>query len=74
MVGAQFDDDQNQFKLERYFTLDALASRPVGHGVELFAAAENLLDRTYSIGRTPIRTVGAPLLARVGIRFRLGSR
>ena len=74
LVGAQFDDDQNQLQLDRYFTLDALVSRPVGHGVELFAAAENLLDRRYSIGRTPVRTVGPPLLARFGFRLRLGSR
>ena len=73
-VGDQFDDDQNQLKLDHYFTLDALVSRPVGHGVELFAAAENLLDRRYTIGRTPVRTVGPPLLARVGIRVRLGSK
>jgi outer membrane receptor protein involved in Fe transport len=74
LVGAQFDDDQNQLQLDRYFTLDALVSRPVGHGVELFAAAENLLDRRYTIGRTPVRTVGPPLLARFGIRVRLGSK
>ena len=74
VVGAQFDDDQNQFKLERYVTVDALASYPVGHGVELFGAAENLFDRTYSIGRTPLRTIGPPLLARFGLRYRLGSR
>jgi outer membrane receptor protein involved in Fe transport len=74
LVGAQFDDDQNQFKLDRFFTLDALASRPVGHGVELFAAVENLFDREYTIGRTPLRTVGPPLLARFGIRLRMGSK
>lgn len=74
VVGAQFDDDQNQLQLDRYFTLDALVSRPVGHGVELFAAAENLLDRRYTIGRTPVRTIGPPLLARFGIRLRVGSK
>jgi outer membrane receptor protein involved in Fe transport len=74
VVGAQFDDDQNQFKLDRFFTLDALASRPVGHGVELFAAVENLFDREYTVGRTPLRTIGPPLLARFGIRLRMGSK
>ena len=73
-VGAQFDDDQNQFKLDRFFTLDARASRPVGHGVELFAAVENLFDREYTVGRTPLRTIGPPLLARLGIRLRIGSK
>lgn len=73
-VGLQFDDDQNQFRLERYFTLDAFASRSLGRGVEAFGAFENLFNERYDIGRTPVRTVGPPLLARVGIRFRLGGR
>ena len=73
-IGVQFDDDQNRFKLDRYFTLDAFVSRPIGRGVELFAAAENLFDQEYDIGRTPLRTVGPPLLARFGVRLRLGNR
>ena len=73
-TGIQFDDDQNRFELDRYFTLDAFVSRPIGRGVELFAAAENLFDQEYDIGRTPVRTVGPPVLARFGFRLRLGSR
>jgi outer membrane receptor protein involved in Fe transport len=71
---SQFDDDQNQFRLDPYFTLDAFASRSLGHGVEVFGAFENLTGQRYDIGRTPLRTIGPPLLARVGIRFQLGSR
>jgi outer membrane receptor protein involved in Fe transport len=74
VIGAQFDDDQNQFKLNRYFALDALVLRRVARGVELLAAAENLLNQRYDVGRTPVRTIGPPLLARFGFRFRLGSR
>ncbi|HEX5732502.1 MAG TPA: TonB-dependent receptor [Blastocatellia bacterium] len=73
-IGVQFDDDQNRFKLDRYFTLDAFVSRPIGRSVEVFAAAENLFDQEYDIGRTPVRTVGPPLLARFGVRLRLGNR
>lgn len=73
-VGLQFDDDQNQFRLDRYFTLDAFASRSLGRGVEVFGAFENLFNERYDIGRTPVRTIGPPLLARVGVRFQLGSR
>ena len=73
-IGAQFDDDQNRFRLDRYFTLDGFVSRPVGRGVELFAAAENLFDKEYDIGRTPLRTIGPPLLARFGVRLRFGSK
>jgi outer membrane receptor protein involved in Fe transport len=73
-VGSQFDDDQNQFQLDRYFTIDAFASRLLGRGVELFAAFENLTGQRYDIGRTPVLTVGPPVLARAGFRFNLGSR
>jgi outer membrane receptor protein involved in Fe transport len=73
-VGAQFDDDQNRFQLDRFFALDALVSRRIAKGLELFAAAENLFNQRYDIGRTPVRALGPPLLARIGIRFRSGSR
>ncbi len=72
--GEQFDDDQNLFRLDPYFTLDAFASRSLGHGVEVFGAFENITGQRYDIGRTPIRTLGPPLLARVGVRFQVGSR
>ena len=72
--GEQFDDDQNQFRLNPYFTLDAFASRSLGRGVEVFGALENLTGQRYDIGRTPLRTIGPPLLARIGIRFQMGSR
>ncbi|HKR01246.1 MAG TPA: TonB-dependent receptor [Pyrinomonadaceae bacterium] len=72
--GGQFDDDQNQFRLEKYFTLDALVSRRLTRRVEAFAAVENLFNERYSVGLTPVRTIGPPLLARFGFRFFLGSR
>ena len=71
---TQFDDDQNLFALDPYFTLDALASRSLGKGVEAFGAFENLTGERYDIGRTPVRTIGPPLLARIGVRFQLGKR
>jgi len=33
--------------------------------------AENLLNQRYLTGRTPVTTVGPPILIRGGIRFRL---
>lgn len=69
--GEQFDDDQNRFPLGRYFTLDALASRRLTRNFDVFVAAENLLNQRYLVGRTPVTTIGPPLLLRAGIRFRL---
>ncbi len=61
--GAQFDDDQNRFRLDRYFTLDAFASRRLTRNLEAFLAAENIFDQRYTTGLTPVRTIGPPTLA-----------
>lgn len=73
-VGAQFEDDQNQLRLERFFTLDLLAGRSLGRGLEAYAGFESLLNRRYTVGLTPVRTLGPPLLARVGLRFHYAAR
>ena len=72
--GNQFDDDQNTLLLRRYFVLDATASHTLRHGVELFVAVENLTNRRYDVGRTPVLTIGTPILARAGVRLQLGAR
>lgn len=72
--GQQFDDDQNRLPLGRYFTLDALASRRLTRHFDLFVAAENLFNQRYLVGRTPVSTIGPPLMVRAGIRFRLAQR
>ncbi|OLE56056.1 MAG: hypothetical protein AUG51_00520 [Acidobacteria bacterium 13_1_20CM_3_53_8] len=71
---SQFDDDQNIFLLAPYFTLDAFISRPLSRALDLFVAAENIFNRRYEIGRTPVATLGPPLLMRAGFRLRLGAR
>jgi outer membrane receptor protein involved in Fe transport len=72
--GNQFDDDQNRLLLRRYFTLDVNASHRLRPGVDVFVSVENLLNRRYDVGRTPVLTVGPPLLARAGLRLRFGAR
>jgi outer membrane receptor protein involved in Fe transport len=72
--GRQFDDDQNLLPLDSYFNLDAYVSRALGHNVELFGAMENVLNQRYQVGRTPIITLGPPILARVGLRLTLGKQ
>jgi len=73
-ASAQFDDDQNLFRLRRYFTLDVFLSRRLGRGVEAFFAAENLFSQRYETSKTPVTTVGPPILLRVGFRLRLPAR
>ncbi len=74
MIGKQFDDDLNTFPLGRFFVLDFIASRSVGHGVELFGAAENLFDVKYAAAATPVTQLGLPIAARVGLRFEFPKR
>ncbi len=71
---SQFDDDQNLFRLGSYFVLDATVSRRVSSRVDLFVAGENLFNERYEIGKTPVTTIGPPILVRVGFRLHLGNR
>lgn len=73
-VGSQFEDDQNLMVLDRYFTVDLLAGRSLGHGIEAFGAFENLCNERYVVGLTPVPTLGAPFSARIGLRLKLPSR
>ena len=73
-VGQQFDDDQNQFVLHRFYTTDFQVGRMVRRRVELFFAAENFLDQRYETARTPTVNLGPPALLRLGIRVNLPSK
>jgi outer membrane receptor protein involved in Fe transport len=67
--GPQFDDDLNQLELERYGVVDLSASQELLRGVTVFVAVENLFDKDYDVGRTPLRTVGWPRSVRAGARL-----
>ncbi len=71
--GHQFDDDANAFRLSGFFQLDGYASHSFPHGVDLYAEGQNLLDRTIQAGRTPVLTLGTPLIGTIGIRWRVGE-
>jgi outer membrane receptor protein involved in Fe transport len=70
-VGKAFDDDQNQFPLDRFYTMDLQFGRALTRHLDLFAAAENLTDERYQVARTPIINLGPPLLYRIGLRLNL---
>jgi outer membrane receptor protein involved in Fe transport len=72
MSGTQFDDDQNQYPLGRFFVLDAMAWREIGRGAELFVAGENLFNAQYWTAATPVPQLGLPIAVRAGFRFHLG--
>ncbi|MGC2334100.1 MAG: TonB-dependent receptor [Candidatus Acidiferrales bacterium] len=74
MVGKQYDTVGNQFLMGGYFVLDAMASRSIGGGVQIFAAAENLLDRGYLFSLSGGPELGLPITARFGLRFNIPER
>ncbi|HEY1649963.1 MAG TPA: TonB-dependent receptor [Terracidiphilus sp.] len=73
MSGRQFDDDANAFLLHSYFRLDAYASRSFRSRWVIFAAGENLLDRSIEVSKTPTTTLGQARVARIGFQLSLGK-
>jgi outer membrane receptor protein involved in Fe transport len=71
---AAYDDDVNTLRLNPYFAMDAIVSRPLTSGAELFVAAENLTNQRYQVALTPAANLGPPILVRVGVRLQLGAR
>ena len=66
--GSAYDDDLNLFPLNGYGVVDVSASQQLLRGTNVFVAVENLFNKDYDTGRTPIRTIGWPRTARVGVR------
>jgi outer membrane receptor protein involved in Fe transport len=73
-VGQQFDDDQNQFPLDRFYTMDAQVGRAVTRNVEIYGALENLTNQRYQVAKTPVVNLGPPILFRVGVRLSYPAR
>jgi outer membrane receptor protein involved in Fe transport len=73
LIGPQFDDDLNLFKLGSYFVLDATVSRRLGETTEVFLAVENLFNREYPVRSNPA-SIGTPLLIQGGVRFQIRGR
>ena len=74
-VGNQFDDDQNLYPLGSFYTMDLEVGRNLTRNLELFAAAENVLDERYRIANTPVAgggtvfNIGPPVMYRIGMRL-----
>jgi len=71
---AAYDDDVNTLRLNPYFTVDAIVSRQVAHGAELFVAGGKLTNQRYQVALTPSANLGPPILVRIGVRVQLGAR
>ena len=72
-VGVQYDNDLNTFLLRRFFVMDLMASHALTPALDVFVAADNLLNQRYDIAQNPLN-LAPPILARVGLRLNLGAR
>jgi outer membrane receptor protein involved in Fe transport len=70
---AQFDDDQNQFRLAGFATVDAFVLRRINRSFEIYLAAENIFNDKVEAGRTPVLTLASPRTLRVGVRINFSS-
>ncbi|MCU1298230.1 MAG: TonB-dependent receptor [Acidobacteriaceae bacterium] len=68
-VGTQYDDDQNTLPLDRFYAMDLMVGRSITHGMQAFAAVENLTNERYMVARTPVVNLGPPILFRIGLRY-----
>jgi outer membrane receptor protein involved in Fe transport len=71
--GRLYDDDANAHLLHSYFKLDAYAAHDFGSRLQVFAAGENLFDRTIEVAKTPTTTLSMRRVARAGINVKLGT-
>jgi len=74
LSGRQYDDAANTALLHGYFRLDAYASHDFGSHLQLFTAAENLLDRDIEVAKTPTTTLSMPRVVRGGFLLTLGGK
>jgi len=73
-VGPQYEDDQNSSRLGDFALVDLSARWRVTAHVDLVFAIENLLDKTYLVGRAGgLDTVGQPRFIHGGARLRFGG-
>ena len=67
--GQAFDDSSNLFVLRRFNQLDVYADRNVARGFSAFFSIQNLLNQRADVARTPVLTLGTPILAQGGVRY-----
>ena len=72
--GQAFDDSSNIYPLHRFFALDVYGERGLGRGFLVFVSVQNVLNQRMEVARTPLLTLGNPVLAQGGVRFGWGGR
>lgn len=65
----QYEDDLNLFRLPGYATVQVAMRHGLTEQVSAIASFENLLDRRFLVGFSPVPLIGAPRLWRAGLRW-----
>ncbi len=73
-AGSQFEDDQNQLRLDPYLVADLSLRRNVHERIAVTLSIQNLFDEKVVTGRTPLENLGAPRMIQLGASLRLRGR
>ena len=72
--GLAYDDSSNVYPLHRFALMDVYGQRALGRGWTAFVSVQNLFNERPEVARTPLLTLGNPVLAQGGMRFGWGGR
>lgn len=72
-IGAQFENDANTLPMGEVYLLDLVAAWHATKFLDVYLALQNLLDRTYLVGRAGVDTVGQPRFIHGGVRGTFGG-
>jgi outer membrane receptor protein involved in Fe transport len=67
--GHQFDDSANQYRLAGYGLVDLYGEHTFGERWRIYMQVQNLLNQPVEAGRTPLLTLGSPIVVIGGVRF-----
>jgi len=65
----QFEDDRNTFLLPGYASVQAMVRQRLTKSLSANVAVENMLNREFLVGFSPVPLIGSPRLWRVGLRW-----
>ena len=72
-IGQQYEDDVNTLPMGEVFLVDLFAAWHAARFLDLYAAVQNLFDKTYLVGRAGVDTVGQPRFIHGGVRVSFGG-
>ncbi len=72
--GRAYDDSSNLYPLAAFVMMDVYAERDLGRGWTAFVGVQNALNQRAEVARTPLLTLGNPVVAQGGLRYAWSPR